>query len=74
MDVIINKITPVSVELFSDDSVWSTGTEHILVNFTLKNETLSLNGEIKLTGNVNDINLSLPHLRETILKFVKQSI
>lgn len=31
MDVIINKITPVSAELFSDVSVWSIGTEYILV-------------------------------------------
>ncbi|MGE6717843.1 hypothetical protein ACQKGD_10765 [Peribacillus frigoritolerans] len=73
MQVIINGITPVSVETYADGAPIAIKSEHIQVDFTLKNGGLILKGEVELTGDLEKINLSLPSLRETVLNYVKES-
>lgn len=74
MNVIIRSITPVAIEKHTGIEPVFVKTEYILVDFTLKNEVLTLKGELQLNGKVDEIDLSLPNLRETVLRYVKHSI
>ncbi|MBT2735148.1 hypothetical protein [Bacillus sp. ISL-7] len=71
MVVTINKIIPVRDPVYSDDGRWSNNINCLDVEYTVEHNNLSINGIMKLTGDVEYSRFTIAELKEKVIQQIR---